>query len=90
MIESEYERYLPHLHDSGPREWREQSRRLYWLAVRAGVAGRRAERADAVAEIEREEDAYDRFGDRATSTALGRAAKWLRRGDHVGRAKGDK
>jgi hypothetical protein len=58
MIESEYERYLPHLHDSGPREWGEQSRRLYWLTVRAGVAGRRAERTDIVAHLSATYDAY--------------------------------
>ena len=63
---------------------------FYWLAVRAGVAGRRAERGDVVAEPERERDAYAARHtalpnpyDDAGAAWIGRAAKWVRRGDQT-------
>lgn len=55
----------------------------YWLAVRAGVAGRLAEKRDAIAELTHEQRVAAGNDDGA-ARILARAIKWIKRGDHVG------
>jgi hypothetical protein len=64
----------------------------YWLAVRAGVAGRRAERGDVVAELERAEEfarkkAHDHSYDHGFIDGCNSAWVRIDNGLHLGAAR---